>query len=114
MSSHNLLCMECAAGKPEGSYQIYARSAWAEPAEYQRITRGVAGQPIREQRTIFINGAPQPVMDLAFYNCDLCCAPIHPGEQCAAQTVWIEGQGEPDLWEAAYFEKADANSLRQT
>jgi hypothetical protein len=98
----HLLCQKCAARYlPEGTREVFKRTRF-EPAEFQRLTVGIAGKPTAEQRTIFVNGDPIP-QSLDFFECDECNAQINPGEQCAARTVWREDQGEIGKWEQEYF-----------
>lgn len=103
-----LLCQNCLKNHlPAGSRQILAQSREGEPAEYQRLTLGTAGQPKTEQRFMEVNGVRFP-MGLAFYNCDSCDGEIKPGDSCAGWTVWVEGQAEPKPWEYEFF----ANEVR--
>lgn len=92
-----LLCKECAADKKTGEREAY-------PGEFERVVFGIAGQPKTEQRTIYVNGEPQPVMDLGFYNCDYCNAIIRPGDLCCAWSVWTNHRIEPAGWEQRYFQ----------
>ena len=99
-----LLCKACAEakGKSAGTRLVFEATEF-DPAEYERITWGIARQPLPEQRTIYVNGAPQQPMDLAYYNCDSCNAKIFPGEQCCTWTAWLKGRPEPADWESAYL-----------
>jgi hypothetical protein len=103
------LCETCgskAHPKGAGIRQLFAASQF-EPAEFARITWGVARHPTVQQRTISVNGVPQQ-MDLSYYNCDLCNAQIFPGDRCLTQTVWREGDQVPGNWEADYLENVNA------
>jgi hypothetical protein len=86
----HLLCATCAKDKQNGTRQIYARSPIGEPAEFERIVWGVAKTPTAEQRTMSVNGEPM-TLTAGQFDCDLCNAPIRPGERACAQSVWAEG-----------------------
>ena len=105
--SQSFLCAACGSKEHPiavGIVQLLAATHF-EAAEFGRITWGIARQPKPWQRTVYINGVAQPVMDLAFYNCDLCFAEIRPGDRCCAQTVWKKGDKVPVDWEAEYMEQ---------
>lgn len=104
--SQYLLCAACANEhhpKGAGIRQLFAASQM-ERAEYGRLTAGIARRPTVKQRIVYINGVPQPCMDLDYYNCDLCGGKINPGDRCLAQTVWKEGDPVPADWEADYMD----------
>lgn len=92
-----LLCKDCAASKKAGEREAY-------PGQFERVVFGIAGSPTRDQRTTYVNGKPQPVMDMGFYNCDDCNAPIRPGDRCCAWSVWTSYRDEPAGWEQRYFQ----------
>lgn len=93
-----LNCAECGENKEAGTRMLNGY----EPAEYERVTWGMAKQPMRKQRTIRVNGEPI-LMDMTGYTCDWCNAEIKPGDRCYGWTVWAEGQQEPVMWEDAYL-----------
>jgi hypothetical protein len=102
-------CAKCAKEKEPGTRQIYERSEFGEPAEYERVVFGRALKPKPKQRLGFIGklGDPNPAtvpLDMSHYDCDNCNARIRPGEPCAAWTVWTENQPEPEAWEAEFLE----------
>jgi hypothetical protein len=90
-------------GKATGSREIYARSPIGEPAEFERVTRGVAKIPDLAQRYMLLNGDRHELPPDS-YNCDGCGCEIKPGEKCGTWTVWTESQREPPSWEGEYIE----------
>jgi hypothetical protein len=89
--------------KKEGTRLAYPRSAIGEPAEYERVMKGIARQPQAEQRWVSING-DRHTMTLDFYNCDTCNAEIRPGEPAGCWSVWTEEQaGRIPDWEQEYI-----------
>ncbi len=98
----HLNCVKCSEGKEAGVRMLYAQSG-PDPAEYERVTWGIAKQPTQQQRTVVINGEPI-LMDTVAFNCDCCNAQIKPGDRCYGWTVWLGGQREPQLWESEFLE----------
>ncbi len=98
-----LLCKDCIKGKESGTRQILPRTNLGEPAEFERVVRGVARTPKSNQRYIEINGEKHILPD-DHYDCDNCGSEIKPGEPCGAWSVWTEEQGGIVEWEAAYVE----------
>lgn len=101
----HLICAECSKGKTEGTRLAYA-ARFPDPAEYERVTFGIASKPKREQRIMRINGEPHQLPP-DHYTCDDCNAPIHPGDKCCAWTVWVGRTTEPELWELDFLIPAD-------
>ncbi len=100
----HLNCAKCEP-KEAGTRMLYPMSPLGEPAEYERVTWGIAKPATQEQRTVRVNGDPI-LMDIAAYNCDRCNGEIKPGDRCYGWTVWVQGQREPYLWELEYMEPA--------
>lgn len=98
-----VLCTSCGSRFPESmmAKQIYPRSEYGEPAEFQRVIKGKALSPAPEQRVIYVNDQPHK-LETGHYDCDLCGAKIKPGDDITCWTVWTERQQEPNLWEHQY------------
>lgn len=96
MSSRHILCEPCGRGHAgiETDYD-----------EGQRYVWGVARMPTPEQRTIRVNGVPQPLPP-TFYTCDHCGRSIRPGERaCAATYAATKARAESfPAWEAEYLD----------
>lgn len=105
MASRQVWCGQCREKKVPGTREIY-EAADFEPAEYERVTYGIAKQPLQSQREMSINGEVM-TLDSSHFNCDNCNAPIQPGKPCAGWTVWKEGQLEPGPWETHYMLPAE-------
>lgn len=84
-------CAKCAKDKQAGTRKVFEASVWGEPAEYERVVKGIARAPRAEQRVVFINRAAYP-MSQGQYDCDNCW------------TVWLDGMEEPAAWENEYLE----------
>jgi hypothetical protein len=97
----HLLCEACGKDTPEGRRLVFEATPY-EPAEWQRVVRGVARTPRPEQRVIYVNGEPFPQTP-GQYECDRCNAPIAPGQPATCQTVWRADQAEPPAWEDEYL-----------
>lgn len=101
----HILCARCLEPHlPEGTRQIYAAND-LEPAEYQRLTLGVAGLPKPEQRWMRISGV-RTELPLDYFECDTCSGHIKPGDRCAAWSVWVDGQEPVPEWEQEYLAEA--------
>lgn len=96
-------CAECGKDKQPGTRQVFERSEWGEPAEYERVVKGQARKPQAEQRVMFFNGAPIPLAE-QHYDCDNCGEPIRPGDPAMTWTVWTEMMEEPAEWESQFLE----------
>lgn len=96
-------CAECAKDKQPGTRKVLERSAWGEPAEFERVLKGRARKPQAEQRVMFFNGEPIPLAQ-GHYDCDNCGAPIRPGDPAMTWTVWTEMMTEPAEWESQFLE----------
>jgi hypothetical protein len=101
----HVLCASCIElHGPSGERQIRPRSASisGEPAEYERVLRGIALTPQSTQRYILVNDTKKD-LPLDYYNCDLCNAQIRPGEPCGTWTVWTDATGPIPAWEHEYL-----------
>jgi hypothetical protein len=95
----HLLCNDCGDGRKAGTT---TDGGW--PPETSRVAWGVAKLPQREQRVLAVNGEVYPLAP-GFYNCDLCNAPIMPGDRCCAVTVWRGDRPAIGLWEDEYLKE---------
>lgn len=103
MSARLLLCAECGKDKRQG---LLYPATNLEPAEYGRVTFGLARKPTASQRTVVISsdlGSESHVLSLDSFDCDDCGSAILPGTDAAAWTIWV-GENEPGHWEADYLE----------
>ncbi len=106
--SRQLLCAKCSARKREGTRMVLARSAYGEPAEYERVLFGVAIEPLPRNRVVRINGQPIP-MTPHQYDCDHCSAVIRPGDLACAWSIWTEDMEPTAAWEHEYLEMKEAH-----
>jgi hypothetical protein len=87
-----------------GTYEVMPAGAIYEPAEWARVVYGGAKRPTFTQRTARLNGVPS-LLAQGHYDCDLCAAPIAPGDFALCVTVWIPDHGpEPIPWEHEYLD----------
>jgi hypothetical protein len=98
-----IICKTCLSERQIGNRKLRDRSPIGEPAEFERVSMGVAKQPKPEQRFMTVN---EERVELApdIFNCDSCNTEIRQSEQCGAWTVWTDEQNEPPMWEAEYME----------
>lgn len=102
----NVLCETCMQERgPSGTRQIFAGGF--EPAEYERVLRGVAKAPQSSQRYIKVNDERRD-LPVEFYNCDSCNAEIRAGDRCGTWTVWTDVTGPIGDWEQEYIEVVPA------
>jgi hypothetical protein len=99
----DLLCESCGNSKHKltGVRMLYAGGG-GEPSEYERVIWGRARKAQSDQRVRYISDF--------HYDCDLCNAPIRPGDRCMTWTVWVEDRAwregdEPAWWEDEYLER---------
>lgn len=101
--SRQVWCSECAKDKQPGTRKVLETSEWGEPAEYERVVKGVTRRPQPEQRYIVVNGIREP-LSLVYYDCDSCGKAIFPGQPAATWTVWKDGMEEPSEWENEFLQ----------
>lgn len=81
---------------------LLGRGALGEPAEHERVVRGLARRPTAEQRIVRVNDEPFQ-LGVAEYDCDRCSVCIAPGDPAVAWTVWRHDHLEPPAWEHEYL-----------
>jgi len=89
-------------GKEPGTHLLYPRSPIGEPAEFERVMRGIAQMPTQDVRWMSVNGVKQN-LPMDHWDCDGCGGPIKPGDRCGTWTVWTEEHGGIAPWEHAYL-----------
>ncbi len=97
-----LLCRACGWDQAPGRRMLLGRGALDEPAEYERVVRGLALRPAAEQRIVRVNDEAFQ-LGVEAYDCDRCSVHIAPGDSAVAWTVWRSDQLEPGAWEHEYL-----------
>lgn len=97
-----LLCRQCGEGKEPGR-RIALDATPEEPAEWERIVRGKAKPPTKENHYLSVGG-DRYELPLDHYICDRCNGDIRPGDDAVAVTWWQEGRPEPVPWETKFLE----------
>ncbi len=97
-----MLCDDCMENKQPGTRLLLAKSPIGQPAEYERVVRGIAKVPNPKDRYVQVNGVKHPLPPDHF-DCDNCGAEIKPGDKAGTWTVWTEGRPIRE-WEHEYLE----------
>ena len=107
-----ILCEKCLRGHlPAGTRKACGASLHG-PAEHQRLVLGTALNPTKEQRTVYLNGEPQP-LPMGMLNCDSCNQDILPESVCAAWSVWRADRPPVPAWEEEYIKPMGANEYEK-
>ncbi len=99
----HLLCRDCAKKKSPGTRLLYPASESEGPAEYERVLHGIARTPTANNRWIAINGV-RVQLPLDSFVCDICNAPIKPGDSCATHCVRTQTSRPIEPWEHEYIQ----------
>lgn len=98
-----LICERCYTPRlPDGIRMVLTATPYEE-AEWQRLTVGIAKQPLPQNRWMKVNDTVLP-LPLEFFTCDSCNARIYPGDKAAGWSVWLESRQPPPAWEEEFID----------